>query len=337
MELLEDNAGAVEAQLKTSGWIAPDERITHLEKAGVGNMNRTLRARLRLKSGGARSLILKQSVPFVARYPEIPAPLGRLAVEAAFYREIETYPSLTRYTPHILGYDPDNNLLCMEDFGPAADFSSYYDLSRRSEEVADQIPGSELIAWLGALHTLQPTDPVFENLEMRELSRQHIFEIPFDPENSLVLDPAITDIQARFRSDSALKKAAGALGEIYMSRSSHDSPDVLLHGDFYPGSWLRHEETVVKIIDPEFGFRGPPEFDIGIFFAHMTMIGYPQAALLDLLQNYEAPVGFNFQLALGFAGVEIIRRLLGVAQLPLQASATTLRLWLESAQGLITA
>ena len=35
------------------------------------------------------------------------------------------------------------------------------------------------------------------------------------------------------------------------------------------------------------------------------------------LGNYNAPARFSFPLALAFAGVEVIRRLLGVAQLPL--------------------
>ena len=43
-----------------------------IARAGDGNMNCTLRASL-----GGRTLILKQSRPYVAKYPSIPAPLDR--------------------------------------------------------------------------------------------------------------------------------------------------------------------------------------------------------------------------------------------------------------------
>ena len=39
--------------------------------------------------------------------------------------------------------------------------------------------------------------------------------------------------------------------------------DTLLHGDYYPGSWMRVRERLY-IIDPEFSFAGPKEFDLGI-------------------------------------------------------------------------
>ena len=70
-----DHVDVVEAHLKRLGWISPNEPLEGLAPAGAGNMNRTLRARL-----ADRSLVLKQSVPYVAKYPHIPAPVERIAV-----------------------------------------------------------------------------------------------------------------------------------------------------------------------------------------------------------------------------------------------------------------
>jgi hypothetical protein len=55
--------------------------------------------------------------------------------------------------------------------------------------------------------------------------------------------------------------------------------------------------------------------------------GLNQQRAQGVLANYQPPPGFDERLMLGFAGIEVIRRLLGVAQLPLVAtSAERIRL-----------
>src|SRR6056297_1810663 len=112
MDLLAGHEGAGEAQLRCLGWLAAGEHVVSLASAGEGNMNRTLRARL-----GARSIVLKQAVPYVARYPSIPAPVERLDAEAAFYRLTAATTALSEHTPSLLGEDAANHLLCLEDLG----------------------------------------------------------------------------------------------------------------------------------------------------------------------------------------------------------------------------
>ena len=89
------------------------------------------------------------------------------------------------------------------------------------------------------------------------------------------------------------------------------------------------------MIDPEFGFKGAAEFDVGVLTAHLTMCGYPQPAITAILENYTAPTGFDHKLAAGFAGMEVIRRIFGVAQLPLVAEAETKAAWLKNARALV--
>mgnify|MGYP001812802953 FL=1 len=93
----------------------------------------------------------------------------------------------------------------------------------------------------------------------------------------------------------------------------------------------------VIIIDPEFAFPGPPEFDVGVLMAHLTMAGLAQAEVMMLMRSYVTPPGFSYPLALAFAGIEIIRRLLGVAQLPLKADEDTKSRWLQTARSMVTA
>ena len=71
------------------------------------------------------------------------------------------------------------------------------------------------------------------------------------------------------------------------------------------------------LIDPEFSFGGKPEFDLGVFYAHLILSGHDDALLARwLAQTVDAP-GRDATLTRQFAGVEIMRRLIGVAQLPL--------------------
>ena len=92
----------------------------------------------------------------------------------------------------------------------------------------------------------------------------------------------------------------------------------------------------VVIIDPEFAFIGPPEFDIGVLIAHFTFAGVAQMQLMMALANYNAPAGFSIPLAWAFAGAEVVRRLLGVAQLPLAADLATKQNRLATARQFLT-
>ena len=51
--------------------------------------------------------------------------------------------------------------------------------------------------------------------------------------------------------------------------------------------------------------------------AHLLLAQMPLSQVKQALRHYHAPARFDMDLAHGFAGVEVMRRLLGVAQLPL--------------------
>jgi 5-methylthioribose kinase len=328
LDLVADKRAEIEALLRENDWLAAAERISTLTPAGEGNMNRTLRATL-----ATRTLILKQSVPFVAKYPDIAAPADRIAVEAAFYRATATTPAVAGRMPRVLGFDAAHRLLALEDLGAGADFTDVYG-APAGEALARHIPA--LLDWLSALHAVPvPTGAaaaVFANRAMRELNHAHIFDIPFRPDNGLDLDritAGLDRIARALAADASLKARIATLGEVYLGHSASASAAALLHGDFYPGSWLRNQERGVCIIDPEFAFIGAPEFDVGVFLAHLC---FARTATDQLLEHYRPPPGFSLELAYAFAGVEVLRRLLGVAQLPLAADIETKRSWVETAR-----
>jgi 5-methylthioribose kinase len=326
LDLTIDNATAIEARLKSLGWMAPNDTLEALERPGEGNMNRTLRARL---TNG--SLILKQSVPFVAKYPSIAAPPERIAVEAAFYAATAGSAAVAARLPRVLGYDPDNRLLALEDLGAASDLTACY----ADPAVLGGERRAALLDWLGLLHTyrLADPDPILANHPMRQLNHAHIFEIPLRADNGVDLDaitPGLTAVARELYANATLNDRMRALGDIYLGRAPHPSQAVLLHGDYYPGSWLA-DDTGVYVIDPEFAFVGPAEFDVGVLIAHFTFARISQQELAASLEHYRTSAGFSLSLALAFAGAEVIRRLLGVAQLPLDADLALKGAWLAAA------
>lgn len=334
LELLIGQRAAIQTRLRELDWLGTDECLLRLSNPGEGNMNRTLRADL-----GDRTLILKQSTPFVAKYPEIPAPAERIEVEAAFYRAIEGGVA-SAALPGMIGFDPVHRLLAFEDLGEAADYTDLYTgLSNGlSAEGNTPVELTTLVEWLGMLHATQiaaADRTIFENRAMRVLNHAHIFEIPFAADNGLDLDaitPGLSAEAEHLRSNETIQPRIAALGARYLADGSLDG--VLLHGDYYPGSWLRHADGI-KIIDPEFAFIGPAEFDIGVLLAHMVLAGAVPAAVEQIVARAYRP-RFDATLVRGFAGVEIMRRLLGVAQLPLTATLAAKASWLSQARALLS-
>ncbi len=91
--------------------------------------------------------------------------------------------------------------------------------------------------------------------------------------------------------------------------------DTLLHGDYYPGSWMTVNEKVF-VIDPEFSFMGFAEYDLGVMAAHGIMATMSPGFLPCVLKKYSGKA--EKKLVRQVAGIEIIRRLIGLAQLPLE-------------------
>lgn len=332
-ELVSTNRAAIEAHLRRLGWIGAEETVRALGSPGDGNMNRTLRAEL-----PARSLILKQAVPYVAKYPQIAAPVRRLESEAAFYRLISGCEALARHTPALLGEDRGSHLLCLEDLGDTGDLTFLYAIQHGTQYGAAGSAAAAralplLAQWLAALHAL-PVDAgaVPDNIDMRLLNHAHLFEVPFDPENGVDLPALLRSMQAELAGDPGVRRRAAELGDLYLGRAPAHARPALLHGDFYPGSWLLGSDGRIAVIDPEFAFIGPPEFDAGVMLAHLRMAGLDSSEIRRVYDHYAAPAGFDQGLADAFAAMEVVRRLLGVAQLPLAADDTTRARWLRAAR-----
>lgn len=286
------------------GWLEAGETIHTVSKAGEGNMNVVLRL-----GTDRRSLILKQSRPYVQKYPQIPAPLERIHTEERFYWAVAG-SGIEAHLPRVLGFDPDQHLMLLEDLGQAEDMTFLYQARQVAPETLDT-----LVEVLGRIHATPVPAGFPDNLELRRLNHQHIFVLPFLADNGFNLDqiqPGLEALAAPFKAEAPLKAAVNALGERYLATGP-----VLLHGDYYPGSWLQASGTVY-VIDPEFCFAGFAEFDLGVMAAHLLMATGDAEIVNRVLERY--PGQANRELAVQVAGTEIVRRLIGLAQLPLERS-----------------
>ena len=304
----------LEAHLRGKGLLAGGERLTSVERAGEGNMNLTLRI-----ATSERSFVLKQARPWVEKYPQIAAPADRALVEIEFYEAVAALPQVRDAMPALLGADRESRLLLLEDLGGAHDFTALY-----AGEPLSSPHLQELVAYLVALHSLPAATiadrrGVFENREMRALNHEHIFRLPLAVDNGLDLDgftPGLAAAAARLKDDAEYVERATDLGREYLADG-----DTLVHGDYFPGSWLR-TGAGVSVIDPEFCFLGPRAFDVGFMLGHLHLAGQPRETLESVVSLYQERAGVAeggfARRATAFAGVEIMRRLIGVAQLPLQ-------------------
>ncbi len=295
-----------------------------VEPAGSGNMNLTLRVTL-----GERRLILKQGRPWVEKYDHIEAPWERTLIEGLFYAAVRGEHAVSGRMPELLRLDERHHVLVLSDEGRAGDFTSIYS---RGEISSASV--AELLDWLSALGKVRVAEPErtgLANRAMRALNYEHIFRLPLARDNGLDLDrvtEGLTRAAEDLKSDDVYRARVLERGSAYLSDGL-----CLVHGDYFPGSWLSGADGL-RIIDPEFCFLGAREFDYGVMIAHLALA----RTGVDLAEGVLAATRreqLDLALMLNFAGIEIMRRLIGVAQLPLPHDLNSKRRLLEVSRSLV--
>ena len=299
----------------------PTETIVSVDTAGEGNMNLTLRV-----TTDQRSVIVKQARPWVEKYPDIAAPDERILAEIDFYLNVSKFADVYAAMPTVLATNPQQRLLVLEDLGLASDYASFY--SRGAEQLEVDEVFNLAMEWVSQLHDCKVSDELQIGCKsLRTLNYQHIFSIPLADPPTIDLNDVcdgLTTVSHNLLTNDSIRQAMVKLGEVYL----RDDGGVLLHGDYYPGSWLK-TDAGFRVIDPEFCFLGPPEFDLGVLAAHWIFCGgQADGSAIDRVvqaNNRQVAEGLVF----GFAGAELVRRLVGVAQLPLNADLQLRTKWLE--------
>jgi 5-methylthioribose kinase len=208
----------------------------------------------------------------------------------------------------VLGFDKPSWLLALAYLKNGKDFTEVYE----KESFIQQESIDHLLKYLKQLHRLSVKD-FPDNQKMKALNHQHIFILPYLQENGFDLDKVqegLQQLSSLVKDNPVLTKKIKLLGERYLGQGK-----ALLHGDFYPGSWLNTEKGL-KIIDTEFAFMGDPEFDLGIMLAHLKLAQVSETLIQHAIKSYPLENAILAQ----YTGIEILRRLFGLAQLPLSLS-----------------
>jgi 5-methylthioribose kinase len=300
------------------GWLERDEVIEHCDRAGDGNMNLTLRVKT-----DRRSVVLKQARPWVEKYDEIPAPIERANSERMFYERAATLPGVAAHMPNLLHTDGPACVIVLEDLGDGTDLTSLYaggDVTPAELDVLARYLASLHEGWAGPERNAPGLIP---NDEMRALNHEHMFVVPLADDTDLPLDEygrGLAEAARELRANRIYRELVRETSARYLGVEATDDSTVTcqLHGDYFPGSWLRSEGGL-RVIDPEFTFPGDREVDVGCAAAHLALAGRKVDDARYFTTQYEHlssrpldPVWLA-----RYAAIEVMRRLIGVAQLPL--------------------
>jgi len=306
------NESNVFGYLRDLGLLAPGERAT-LEPAGDGNINWVRRVR----GAGSRCWIVKQARPALERFPEYRVTTGRIVCEARYYETTAPFDA-EAVRPEVLHFDAAQRVLVLEDLGDAQRLDAAL---LRGADVAPQL--ARLAHFLAAVHA-GTRDPAlaerFPNAEMQRLHGDHIFVLPYRP-NQFPLSDALATRAREVRRDAELVQRIDAAYARYL-----EPRGALVHADVQAGNVLLAQRGAV-LLDAEIAHVGDPAFDVGILLAHLWLPaiarGEPRVGDTLARRTWRAYAGASrgdgqprYRDVARYAGIELLRRTLGAARAP---------------------
>lgn len=312
-----------------------------------GNMNRVF---LASRGDGTRSLAVKQALPWVrVAGPSWPMNPDRADAEARAYEQVaKVAPDKI---PAIHGYDPENYALVMEDmsdlevlrtrlnegepYGPHTSARIGEFVAQLSFATSDfGMPSAERKALIAA--SVSP--------ELCKITEDVVLSEPYIEHEHNHWHEGLDDLAAEFRADGRLRTEVADLRHTFMT-----SAQALLHGDLHTGSVMvgeRDGTPVVRVFDPEFAFVGPVGYDLGLYWANV-LVSQERARALGTLSDHGGQLQLSWAAfetefrrlwetrvdtffddayldrflrrvwteSLGYAGTEIVRRVIGFAHL----------------------
>jgi len=296
--------------LRGRGLVRAGEAV-QAEKAGDGNINWVRRVR---RSGPGGTFVVKQARPALERFPQYSVTTERILFEARYYESVAPLDP-EALCPRVLDFDPDARVLVLEDLGDVPRLD-------RVLESGDDTGGAleVLVRFLARVHqgTRDRAELLdrFHNPEMQRLHGDHIFELPLRP-NDFPLAPPVAERAAALRNDRELVAIADGLYARYLGTRR-----ALVHGDVQGANVLLTPDGP-RLLDAEIAHVGDPAFDVGILLAHVLLPapGPPARARAAALWSIYRDASDEAALpdpedVSRYAGVEVLRRIIGAARVP---------------------
>jgi len=305
------NDGEVPAYLCERGLAASGEPVS-VTAAGDGNINWVRRVSVGGKR--ARSFVLKQARPALERFPQYAAPTERLLFEARWL-ELAAPHDADAICPRVLALDAENRVLVLEDLSACERLDAA--LARERDVAARMEALARLLARVHAATARDEHLPArFENDAMRRLHGEHIFVLPYQP-NDFGLTPRLEAAARDARADATLVRAAR---DAYASYARPTG--ALVHADVQAGNVLLTPSGGVKLLDAEIAHVGDAAFDLGTLLAHLALPALARdgnaAALQERVRaayrDERACDAETLARAQRYAGCELIRRTIGAAR-----------------------
>lgn len=302
---------------------------------GDGNLNRVFRV-----SSADHSVVVKQALPYLkAAGASWPLTRHRARIECeALQQHGKLAPGMVASVVH---FEDALSVLVLEDLHQYENWRSAtidgHDLAGVATLVG-QYSAAVLVGTIGAQLTGAERAAVRSRFSYSPLclvTEELIFTAPFVNAASNRYDPEITDLVTALYRDRPLRMAAAELRFNFRTRN-----EALLHGDLHTGSVLARSNDI-RIIDPEFAFFGPVGFDPGVLLGNLAMArlahqavgdgvaaGMIDAAARDYWTAFADEAGRRWSPtepwfgrfldrvladAARFAGMEMIRRIVGLA------------------------
>jgi 5-methylthioribose kinase len=312
-----------------------DGAVSSVEEVGDGNLNSVFRIR-----SATSSVIVKQALPYLkVAGRQWPLTRERARIEAAAIAVHSRYAPGS--LPHVEHFDETLSAIVLEDLDGWRSWRDVLVEGLPSPGVAAQVGWYSAAIALGTSRLSLPADECgqlrrrFGYSELCLVTEDLVFTAPFTGAASNRYDPELTGLVRGLRRDRALRMAVSGLLSAFKTRA-----ETLIHGDLHSGSVLvRGSEA--HVIDLEFAYYGPFGFDPGMLLANLALAYVAHEALDDLdfcrritghahdywdaladacRQHWPADEFScrHFLAALladsaRFAGVEMIRRIVGLA------------------------
>ena len=317
-----------------------DEEQVSVTEVSDGTINHVYR----LTGEYSEKIIFKQAVPYARNVGDaMPLPLDRITFEAMVLQEYDRI--LPGSVPKVLHLDADLAVVVMEDMFPMQMGRDALINGTETNRFADDIGKicAKTIFYTSDFYM----DPIekkmkvasLSNPRMRELTEELFFDSPYNFHESNFFEEELKSDVLALTEDNRLQLEVAKLKHKFKTKA-----DALLHGDLHTGSIFMDEDKTV-IFDTEFALYGPFGFDIAQFIANLYLNGIGSPVFLNkrhkeasetwtvfkdtfssLWRNesnepYTKVDGFLPHLLdeifvdmLGYAGCELVRRSIGIAQ-----------------------
>ena len=252
-------------------------------------------------------------------------------------RALDIYNQLVSgAVPTLYSFDAETAIIAMEDLRDARVL--------RSDLIAgevDPIIAEQIGRFMGIAHSRTYVDNIdaetaqcykqqFANTTMQSITADYVFTFPYTEHETNFWTPGLEPDVQRLKTDIDFLQQTAYLKQIFLTAEQG-----VTHGDLHTGSILIQDNTA-KVIDAEFAFYGPVGFDLGLYwanyllsyFSHQDTLDVQSALKTAIVQTWDsyanefkmADVGLKvrtlqniFHDAVGFAGLEMLRRLIGAA------------------------